>query len=68
MFKTRRVGWLGHLEKMPREKKIVKGNPIGKKHQSRPRKSWIEVVEQDLKTLNVRDWKKTAKNPKVWKK
>jgi len=31
--------------------------PQGKRPRGKPRKRWIDVVEEDLKTLGVEDWR-----------
>jgi len=40
--------------------------PQGKIPRGRPRKRWIDVVEEDLKILGVEDWRETAQDRDRW--
>jgi len=33
----------------------------------RTRKRWIDVVEEDLKTLGVEDWREIVQNRDMWR-
>jgi hypothetical protein len=49
-----------------RENEVVRvaleWKPKGKRSRGRLRKLWINVVEKDLKTLGVEDWKETVQD------
>ncbi|TBU04013.1 hypothetical protein CWI38_0127p0030 [Hamiltosporidium tvaerminnensis] len=54
--KKRRLGWLGHVERMFTERaagKIFKAIPEGKRTRGGPRKRWLDNVEEDLMKLDV---------------
>jgi hypothetical protein len=56
-IKEQRISWLGHLERMEKErmpKKIFTQEMEGTRRRGRPRKRWREKVERDLKVLGVR--------------
>ena len=50
-IKSRRIAWLGHVARMdggrmPRI--ILEWKPVGRRIRERPRKRWIEDVEEDI--------------------
>jgi hypothetical protein len=52
--------WLGLVERMPEErtvKKVFKNIPEGKMSVGKPRKRWLDDVENDLKKMGVRGWR-----------
>jgi hypothetical protein len=69
-IKSRRLQWLGHLERMDESrnvKTIAWKAPDSKRKRGRPRKRWREAVEEDLKEKGIQNWKEKAKNRKKWK-
>jgi hypothetical protein len=64
-IKSQRIQWLGHIMRR-RENEIVRvtleWKPIGKRPRGRPRKRWIDVVEEDLKILGVENWRETVQD------
>jgi hypothetical protein len=70
-IKSRRMAWLGHVMRMeggriPR--RILEWKPIGRRIRGRPRKRWIEDVEEDIQAMRVRGWRKLSKERTEWKK
>jgi hypothetical protein len=51
-----------NVKKMKRWKLMYK-RPIG-----RPKLRWADDVLQDIKSMNVRNWKNVAQNRDTWKK
>jgi hypothetical protein len=43
-------------------KKILKDKMHGRKRNGRPRKRWIDDVEQDLRRMGVRGWRTRARD------
>lgn len=68
-IKCNRLRWLGHVERMSEDravKKVYRGNPGGKRCKGRPRKRWLEDVENDLRKMGVRRWRKRAEERQDW--
>jgi len=60
-IKSRRMAWLGCMMwmdggRMPR--RILEWKPVGWRIRGRPRKRWIEDVEEYIQTMGIRGWKK----------
>jgi hypothetical protein len=69
-FIKSRMAWLGHVMRMggriPR--RILEWKPIGRRIRGRPRKRWIEDVEEDIQAMEVRGWSKLSEERTEWKK
>ena len=64
-----KVWWVGHVEKMSEErtvKKVFKNIPEGKRSVGKPRKRWLDDVENDLKKMGVRGRINMARNTDAW--
>ena len=56
--------WSERVERMPEEitvKKVFSNTAKGKGSVEKPRKEWVGDVENDLKKMGVRGWRKIAK-------
>jgi len=70
-IRKQRLNWLGHVERMTEDnnvKKIKKWKPIGKRPTGRPKLRWEDDVLEDIKNMNVCNWKKVAQDRERWKK
>jgi len=68
-IRGQRISWLGHLERMEKDrmpKKIFTQELEESRRRGRPRKGWKEV-ERDLQVLVVRRWKELVTDKKKWK-
>jgi hypothetical protein len=62
-IKAQGVKWLGHIQIMDisrTAKRILEWKPIGRRPLGRPRLRWLDDVCDDLKVLEVRNWKELA--------
>ena len=69
-IKGQRISWLGHLERMEKDrmpKKIFTQELEGTRQRGRPRKRWKEEVERDLQVLGVRRRRELLADRKKWK-
>jgi hypothetical protein len=68
---SRRMAWLGHVMRMDRgrmPRRILEWKPMGRRIGGRPRKRWIEDVEEDIQMMGIRGWRKLSKERTEWKK
>ena len=49
-------------------RRILEWKPMGRRIRGRPRKRWIEDVEEDIQTMGIRGWRKLSKERTEWKK
>ncbi|PSN32641.1 hypothetical protein C0J52_13889 [Blattella germanica] len=60
-----RIRWAGHVQRMSETaKKIFIGKLEGRRRRrrGRPRKRWIDDVEEDLRKMGVRCWRRKAED------
>ena len=70
-IKKQRLNWLGHVERMAEDnilQKIKRWKPESKRLIGRPKTRWEDDVFDDIKSINVGNWKKVAQNRDSWKK
>ena len=48
--------------------KIRRGKPMSKRPIGRPKTCWEDDVLEDIRNMNVRNWKKVAQDRDSWKK
>jgi len=63
--------WLGHAEHMVENntvQKIKRWKPMSKRPIGRPKTCWENDVLEDIKSINICNWKKVAQNRDSWKK
>jgi hypothetical protein len=49
-------------------KRILDWNPIRRRIRGRPRKRWIEDIEDDIQIMGIREWRKLCKEREEWKR
>ena len=70
-IKDKRLAWAGHLVRMNNDrtiKKIFNTKPDGARSVGRPKLRWEDGVDQDMRILAVKNWKKVALNRNEWAK
>ena len=69
--KKARLRLAGHMERMPDSRMVqhvFRGHPHGRRLPGRPRKRWLDDVEEDLRKLRVRDWRQQASDRPEWRR
>jgi hypothetical protein len=69
-IKAQRIKWLGHIQRMDQirpARKLLDWKPVGTRPVGRPRQRWQKDVMEDLKKLNVKNLKETAKDRRTWR-
>jgi hypothetical protein len=57
--KSQRLAWLGHVEQMDEERmsrKLLHEKMDGRRRCGRPRKGWLQGLEEDLRVMQVGRW------------
>ena len=70
-IKLKRLAWAGHLMRMNNDrtiKKIFNVKPDGVRRVGRPKLRWEDGVDQDMRLLEVKNWKRVALNRDEWRK
>jgi hypothetical protein len=70
-IKKQRLNWLGHVEHMTEDnnmQKIKRWKPMSKRPIGRPKTHWVDDVLEDIKSMNICNWKEVAQNRDSWKK
>jgi hypothetical protein len=67
----KKLNWVGHVERMTEDnnvQKIKRWKPMSKRPIGRPKTRWEYDVLEDIKSMNISNWKKVAQNRGSWKK
>ena len=68
--KAQRIKWLGHIIRMPETstvRRVLEAKPGGKRRRGRPRRRWLDAVEEDLGLMGVTSYRTTALNRDIWR-
>jgi hypothetical protein len=70
-IKKQRFNWLGHVERMTENnnvKKIKRWKPMSKRPIGRPKLRWEDDVLEDVRYMNVCNWKNVTQDRERWKR
>ena len=70
-IRVNRLAWAGHLMHMNNDtilKKIFNTKPDGVRRDGRPKLQWEDGVDQDMRIMEVKNWKKVAHDRDEWAK
>ena len=56
------------LEEKRIPKRVLELKPICRRKRGRPKKRWIEDIEEDIQMMGIRGWRKLCKERAEWKK
>jgi hypothetical protein len=48
--------------------RILEWKPIGRRIRGKPRKRWIDDIEDDIQIMGIREWKKLCEERAEWKR
>jgi hypothetical protein len=68
--KSKRMAWLGHLMRMEEKripKRVLKWKPVSRRNRGRPKKRWVEDIEEDIQIMGIRGRRKLCKERAEWK-
>ncbi|GFY13055.1 endonuclease-reverse transcriptase [Trichonephila clavipes] len=71
VIQSNRLRWLGHIWRSPENNQTrtyTFKNPMGSRTRERSPTRWIDDVENDLKTLNIKNWQRVAAYRWNWRK
>jgi len=69
--KSKRMVWLGHVMRIEGKripKRVLEWKRTGRRNRGRPRKRWIEDIEEDIQITGIKGWRKLCKERAEWKK
>jgi hypothetical protein len=70
VIKVGRLRWLGHLYRTQAQnpcRKSTLHKPDGNPRAGRPAVRWLDSVEEDLKTMGVRNWRRKTQDRDQWR-
>jgi len=70
-IRVKRLAWAGHLVHMNNDrtlKKIFNAKPDGVRSVGRPKLRWEDGVDENIRLLGVKNWKKVALDGDEWAK
>jgi hypothetical protein len=70
-IKKQRLNWLGHVERMTEDnnvKNIKRWKPMSKRPIGRLKLRWEDDILEDIKSMEVCNWKNIAQDRERWKK
>jgi hypothetical protein len=70
-IKVKRLAWVGHLVRLNNDrtlKKTFNTKPDGIRSVGKPKLHWEDGVDQDIRILGVKNWKKDALERDEWSK
>jgi hypothetical protein len=69
-IKAQRIKWLGYIQRMDQarpNRKLLDWKTMGTRPVGKPRQRWQEDIMEDLKKMQVKNWKEAAKDGRNWR-
>jgi hypothetical protein len=70
-IKIRRIAWLNRVMRIDNKrtpKRVLEWKPIGVRIRGRPRKRWIDGIEEDMQIMGIMQCRKQCKERAEWKR
>lgn len=70
-IRINRIRWVGHVERSSDDsitKIIMNKRPDGHRDTGRPRRRYTDSVEEDLRTLGIRNWRLQSRDRQFWRR
>jgi len=71
LIKKQKLNWLGHIERIAEDNiawRIKRWKPMSKGPIGRPKTRWEDDVLEDIKSININNWKKVVQDRDSWMK
>lgn len=68
-IKLARLRWLGHICRLPESatcKEMTFTRPTGARRVGRPPLRWLDGIEEDLKRIGLKNWRRKARDRETW--
>jgi hypothetical protein len=62
------VAYVARLEENRMVKRVFEGHPGGRRKTGRPRRRWLDDIEEDLRLMKIKRWRKEATEREIWVK
>ena len=49
-------------------KKVLNTSPEGRRSRGRPKLRWLDDTEDDIRTMGIMNWRRTAENREEWRR
>jgi hypothetical protein len=69
-IKSKRLEWLGHVVRIEENrmvKRIFEGHPGGRRKTGRPRERWMDDIDEGLRLMEVKRWRKNNRERSLGK-
>ena len=70
IIKIARLRWIGHVMRMDEDnatRRFTLLRPDGGRRRGRPKLRWMDGIEEDLRKLGVRGWRREALDREAWR-
>jgi hypothetical protein len=68
-IKSKRLEWLGHVVRMKENRmveRVFESHPGERRKTGRLRKRWLDDIEEHLRLMKVKRWRKKATEREMW--
>jgi hypothetical protein len=69
--RVRRISWIGHVERMEDStmpKRVMRERIYTRKKRGRPKVRWLGAVQEDLREMRIKGWRRKAQDGDQWRR